>query len=216
MKKWLFFLPFPLVSLFSCGEPAQRFIEPQPAGQKDIGRFPKRFQGTYLSLSDSSMLTVTDNALIRSYDVWMEQELSSLDSSYTLIGDSLLAKKGEKDTLNVKRTGTLISCHIFVADTFFTIDAPWTALRKMKGYLFLNSFCGDSCWTAEKMALKNGKLTIGELAVPEDIEKLDAITETQEDTATVIRDYQPKRKEFRKFVKQSGFSNEEEFVKIKR
>ena len=212
-----FFLP--AIIFISCGEDSKViFTEPQPDNSRDLHEIPKRFRGTYLSLLDSSFLTITSNEMIRSYDFWMEGKLSEMDSNYVLVGDSLLVNKNERDTMPVTLSDSLVRFHFFMADTFFSMgNAPkWLHLRKMKGYLFLNNWCGDSCWTVQKMALKRGNLSIGSMKLPEDIEKLDAITETNEDTAAVIRNYQPKRKEFRKFVRQSGFSEEEQFVKLLR
>lgn len=208
---------FGTVILFTrCDEPAQHFVVPQPEGENDLSKFPLRFRGNFLSSKDSSILQIGERYIARIYDFTMEGNINKIDSNFRLIGDSLLLDIQENDTFRIVRQDSLLRLQIHMIDTIFNAQLKdWYRLRKMKGYLFLNNWCGDSCWMVQKIEIKRGRLSIGDLKVPEDIEKLDAITENPEPDSTGIRNYQPSKREFRKFVRQSGFSEKEDFIRIR-
>lgn len=209
----ILFLILAAISLFSC-EPPVTFTEPQPAGEKDQSRFPMRYRGKYRSLTDESLLTITDKVLIRDYDFRLYLTKSGLDSNEVLLGDSMLIETGRHDSIRVRVQNDTISWNYHSTDTIFNLAAG-THLRKMKGYYFLNSPYGSENWYVQKIWLSKGKITIAEISSPEEIELLTAITELPSDTAASRTVFSPGAKQFKSFIKQNGFSAEEVFERVK-
>jgi len=56
-------------------------------------------------------------------------------------------------------------------------------------------------------------LTMGNISIEEDVNKLKEITETLEDT--ISTQFSLSKRQFKKFVKQEGFSEQETFVRIR-
>lgn len=212
IRQLLIFL-LAIISLIACEAPVT-FSEPQPAGEKDHARIPFRYRGKYKSLSDESLLTITDKLLIREYNLRLFLKKSGLDSTEILLGDSLLIETNNHDSIRVTVLNDTISWSFHSADTIFNLEAG-THLRKMKGYCFLNSPYGPENWYVQKMWLSKGKITIAEIKSPEEIELLTAITELPSDTAGTRTVFSPSRKQFKEFVKQNGFSGEEVFERIR-
>ena len=99
--------------------------------------------------------------------------------------------------------------HANWTDTLFNISAD-NVLKKFKGYYFLNNRYKDSSWEVKKLSLKKGVLTVGSVSDNDDIQKLKEITETTADTTST--NFTLSRKQFKKFVKQDGFSKQETFI----
>jgi len=209
-----FFAFAALLFISSCG-PGVTFEDPQPSGSENIEKFPVHLRGMYLSNSDSSILTVTDKALIRKYDFTMVTAKKDLDTASTLNGDTVLISKTTGERMKVNVLNDSIYLHFVSVDTFFRISES-NVLRKMKGKYFLNYAYGDNSWSVEKMFVTRSEIAIVEIGSAEDIDKLDSIIGKVMDTTASDLHYKPTRRQFRKFVKQTGFSNGETFVKIEK
>ena len=107
--------------------------------------------------------------------------------------------------------GDTIIRHADWTDTMFSTSAD-NVLKKFKGYYFLNNRFRDTAWEVKKLSLQSGTLTVGSISDKNDIQKLREITETTADTTS--KHFTLKRKEFKRFVKQEGFSEHETFRKI--
>jgi hypothetical protein len=88
-------------------------------------------------------------------------------------------------------------------------------VRKFKGNYFLNTRYNKTSWSVEKMNLSKGQLTISSISTKDDIENLKEMTETAQDTV-INSNFTATKKEFKKFVKNDGFSDSEAFVRIKK
>lgn len=209
MKKFRLFVCLHMLLLVSCG-PEVSFEEPQPAGVKDLPSFPKSFRGAYQSKRDGSVLSISESMITRTYEIYFTASLKNLDSVYEM-RNGLLYDKTFNDSFPVEISGDSIYHHSQITDTLFMIS-PATELRKMKGYLFLNSRYSENNWTVEKVSLHKGVLRFAAVNSKEDINLLNDLVETK-DTATLS--YKPSKKEFRKFVKQEGFSDTEEFTRVR-
>ncbi len=210
MKKFRLLACLHTLLLVSCG-PEVSFEEPQPAGVKDLKSFPKSFRGEYQSKQDGSVLSISGSMITRTYEIYFTASLKNLDSVYEM-RNGLLYDKTFNDSFPVIISGDSIYHHSQITDTLFMIS-PATALRKMKGYLFLNSRYSENNWTVEKVSLHKGVLRFAAVNSKEDIDLLNELVETK-DTTTLS--YKPSKKEFRKFVKQEGFSDTEEFTRVRR
>ena len=201
-----------MTSLVAC-EPSVTFTEPQPVDTDNLSEFPRRLKGVYLSLSDSSILSINDKQIQRTYDFDCKIHPNQLDSTARLSGDTLINLETKEREL-IKRDGDSLKIHIHSVDTLFQMDYD-NVVRKFKGYYFLNTRYNKTSWAVEKMNLSKGQLIISSISTKEDIENLKKITETTQDTVTNYN-FTASKKEFKKFVKNDGFSDSETFVKLKK
>lgn len=211
MQKQIFFsLTLAVIFLFAC-QPPIVFDKPQPADVAALGGFPRRIQGKYLSLHDSSFLEINAHSLIRIYDFYQKIHISQLDSNQQLIGDTLFDLKTNEGEL-IQIEGDSIVEHINEADTLFTID-ELNILKKFKGYYFVNIYVPPNTWQVKKLEISKGLLTLNSISPKEDLEQLKSITETTQDTIPYV--FSPTRQQFKKFVRNEGFRDSEKFMKIK-
>jgi hypothetical protein len=200
-----------ITSLFAC-DPPVTFNEPQPVDTDNLSKFPKRLQGKYLSLSDSSFLVVNEKFIQRIYDFDQMMHTNQLDSNSQLSGDTLINLVNNSKEV-VKRNGDSIITHVHYIDTLFQINYD-NVVRKFKGYYFLNKRYDKESWEVQKMKLSKGKLMISSISDKNDIESLKTITESSEDTVAPYN-FTASKKQFKEFLKNNGFSDSETFVKLK-
>lgn len=201
---------FAMTLLFSC-EPPVTFDKPQPTDIDVMAKFPKRLLGQYQSLSDNSVLRLTDNAITRVYDFDFRFHINQLDSSCKMVGDTLInLETNEKGIM--KRDGDTLVQHINHIDTLFLISET-NVLKKFKGYYFLNLRYDKESWQVKQLGLHRGQLSIGKISTQEDIDKLKEISESALDSLPY--QFQPTKRQFKKFVKANGFSDTETFMKMK-
>ena len=201
-----------MTSLVAC-EPPVTFTEPQPVDTDNLSKFPRRLKGVYLSLSDSSILSINDKLIQRTYNYDYKFHPNQLDSTERLSGDTLINLETKERKL-IKRDGDSLKIHIHSVDTLFQMDYD-NVVRKFKGYYFLNTRYDKTRWKVEKMNLSKGQLILSSISTKEDIENLKEINETTQDTVTNYN-FTATKKEFKKFVKNDGFSASETFVKLKK
>ncbi len=196
--KYSFFtvLSFSIFLLNAC-EPAATFSEPQPVDKSGITSFPNRVQGIFASADQSSSITISERLITRSY--------------YFEPGDTAgLTVKAEYNNETISAETALTGK---LTDTLFNIAAG-DILKKFKGYYFLNKQFAERGWEVSKLLLKEGQLTISNIQSGQDIQKLKSITETVDDTAAtkiVLT-----KRQFRDFIKQDGFADEETFHRVRK
>jgi hypothetical protein len=194
--------------LVSCGD-IVRFEEPQPAGQSNEKRIPKRLIGQYLSLDDSAKLIITKGLIIK-YTAshfsdkveWMEMKGIKGDTTYSGIEDKL------KFDVVVKGDSTFQHWDFY--DTLFDVTKG-DILRKYKGHYFLNEMVSESSWRVTTLTKIENGLTLGTISTTDDIDILRSVTETKADT---IFSFRPTKKEMKKFLKGKGFSDRNTFIKV--
>lgn len=199
-----------LTSLVAC-QPPVTFTEPQPVDTDNLSNFPRRLKGDYLSLSDSSILSINDKLIQRTYDFDYKIHPNQLDSIARLSGDTLINTETNERKL-IKRDGDSLKIHIHSVDTLFQMDYDHV-VRKYKGYYFLNTRYEKASWAVEKMNLLKGQLVISSISTEKEIENLKEITGTVQDTLTNYN-FIVTKKQFKKLVKNDGFSESETFVKL--
>jgi hypothetical protein len=201
-----------LTSLVAC-EPPVTFTEPQPADTDNLSNFPNKLQGAYLSLSDSSTISINDKLIQRTYDFNYKIHPNQLDSTARLSGDTLINVQTNKREL-IKRDGDSLRIHIHNVDTLFQMDYD-NVVKKYKGYYFLNTRYDRTSWSVEKVHLTKDQLIISSISTKEDIEDLKEITETTQDTVSNYN-FTATKRQFKKFVKNDGFSDSEIFMRLKK
>jgi len=209
MKKQIFFSLTLVALIFFACQPPVAFDKPQPDDVAALGRFPLRIQGKYLNVEDSSFLQITPSSMIRIYDFYQKVHISQLDSNQQIIGDTLFNLKTNRGEL-IQVEGDSIIEHINDTDTLFAID-EFNQLKKFKGYYFVNIHMPPDKWQVKKLEFSRGKLALSSISLQEDFEQLKAITETTQDTMPYV--FSPTRKQFKKFVRDKGFREKEEFLK---
>lgn len=211
MKKiGLYLIVLSVFIAVSC-EPPVTFTEPQPAEVSSLNQFPGRLVGEYESIKDHSLLTITENSIVRSFNEDVYLAVSDLDSTVQLKNDSIYDHVFNQ-SFPVERLGDSIKYHIDYSDTLFLISET-NVLKKFKGYYFLNTQQKQG-WEVNRLNLVRGKLFMGAISKKEDIDLLKSLSESQMDT--VPYQFSPTRKQFRKFIRQRGFSEEEVFVKLRK
>ena len=211
MKKNNCFLILFFLFIVSCDGPAVTFEHPQPLDVKDEDHFPKNLIGRYLSIVDSSLITITDHAVTRGFNMKYVVSRKELDTMKhcVLLKDTLFNKKTNEKICVVTIDDTLYSPYR-LQDTLFLISDK-NILRKDRGYYFLNMQY-HSGWEVQKLEYAQGKLCLCSIADLEEIRSLKSITENTSDS---LFQFDPDKKQLRKFVKSKGFSKKEEFVKLK-
>ena len=211
MKRLKFFLFILLTGLIAC-EPPVTFSEPQPAGIDNLSSFPSRLQGNYLSLEDNSMLSINDKLIQRTYDFDYKIHINQLDSTSILSGDTIFDLLSNEKTI-IKREGDSLVIHVNYNETLFQLNYD-NVVRKYKGYYFINNRYDKESWEVKKMQLTKGQLIISSISTSLDLENLKEITATQQDTIAPYK-FTTSKKQFKKFIKNEGFSESETFVRIK-
>lgn len=210
MKKAFAFIVFiGSLILDSCG-PAATFETPQPQDEKSLASFSRRLQGKYVAADQASIITITDNLITRHFDFDIKEHKDSLVSLYKIIGDTIIdLKNGTKEKIVIK--GDTVIKHENWIDTLFSISTE-NILKKFKGVYFLNTRINDNMWEVKKVSLEKGVLSIGSISSKEEIQKLKEITETASDT--ISTNFSLTKRQFKRFVKQDGFSKEETFIRM--
>lgn len=197
--------------LLGCDGPAVTFEHPQPLDVKDQDHFPKNLKGKYLSMLDSSVITITDKVITRGFNfqyIMCRKELDTMQHCM-LINDTLFNQKTNEKVCVVNINDTLYSPY-HLQDTLFLISEK-NILRKDKGYYFLNLQYHNG-WEVQKLEYVKGHLYLCTIADQEEIRNLKEITETTNDS---LVQFDPDKKQLHKFLKSKGFSKKEEFVKLK-
>lgn len=209
LEKGLWILLF-FFMLASCEKKVALFEEPQPQNVKSLKGFPKKFAGTYLSLKDSSQLQISAGMLIRSLDGNFKIHPNELDSTEIIKNGILIdIETGEKFT--AVKDGDSIRIFKQFIDTIFDITNQ-DILKKYKGHYLLNLKYEDGYWDVMDLIYRSGRISLKHISEKAEMEKLKTISELQEDSTRIFR---PTRKQFKAFMKQNGFNDEELFIRIK-
>jgi hypothetical protein len=200
-----------LLILCAC-EPPIRFESPQPEGRKNERSIPRSLIGTYLNPIDSSKLIVSDQHVVSITHERAASLLSDMDSvdRVKIKGDTSYVISDEELTLKVVVKKDSVFIHTWVYDTLYKKPGQ-DVVRKFKGYYFLNQQIGIYGWRVTKIGkLKHG-VVVGSISREEDLDDLRELTNTSKDT---LFNFSPTGRQFRKFVRQGGFSDEKIYVRM--
>jgi len=202
--------------------PELRFEEPQPSGDRNENKFKRKYQGTYLCLDDSSILTIDKNKIIQEWHIVTKLTKAQLDTTEGIeIKDGLLYSKDSEEPLPVEFIGDTAVLTFDFDKTIFQISDN-QVLRYFKGLYFLNFREPDSLWTVKALKLdKEGILTIKRIYGGEnEIQKIKDMTTVEEitDEEDKVVDYKvrPTKKELKEIMKSDLFKEGTRFQKIKK
>lgn len=210
MKRLNFYFVLLVLALLSCEEPAT-FTEPQPKGTSSLNKFPKRIQGKFLSMDDSSFLYIDKISVKRQYDYKGKIHSNELESSIERHGDTLIDIHTNQFALILHESDS-IHFRVNILDTLFLLSEE-NILKKYKGSYFLNLKVGEDKWEVKRLNYSMGKVQISSIESDEEINILNEITKITDTTSS--KTYSPSKKEFRLFLKKGGFSNYEEFKRAR-
>ena len=111
MRIQYFFLVLIFVFIVSCEGPLVTFESPQPLEVKNQDHFPQQVIGKYLSLLDSSIITISDKVISRGFNikfVLCKKDLDTMKHCFL-----------KKDTLFNNLTSEKI-CIVMINDTLYT------------------------------------------------------------------------------------------------
>lgn len=200
-----------LFSMLTACEPPITFNEPQPSNTSNLDKFPNSLQGEYISTINNSKLNIGEKTIIQFYEI--EEKISKNNLiDLKLTNDTLIDLKTNKK-YPTKQQGDSLAFTIKGLDTLCLLNDN-DVLKKYKGYYFLNKKYTSGNWEVKKMELNKGQLTISRISVKEDIEKLKEIKELSSDTSA-LHNLSLTKKEFKKFIKNDGFSESDTYIKIK-
>jgi hypothetical protein len=200
---------FVTLILISCGD-LVTFEAPQPEGLSNIKGIPKKFVGQYLSLNDSSKLTITSQKIIKFSITHFSKKIDSVDIK-EIKRDTGYVVVDNKVTFDIKVKGDSTFQHWSYYDTIFDASRG-DILRKYKGHYFLNEQVSAKTWRVTAFTKISNGLTLGAVSSKEDINKLRELTDTKSDS---IFSFRPKKKELKKFLEENGFSDKDTYIKIK-
>jgi hypothetical protein len=199
--------------LFSSCENAISFEVPQPEGASEQDKIPRHLHGTYVSLEDSSILTISKNNMISYFSSRFTGKLSELDSAdrASLREDTtFVAKDGDKMTVRLK--GDSLYYKVRIVDTLYSTFRH-DVLKRFRGYFFLNHEVSPKNWTVIKLGETKEGLVVGRINAKDDLQRLRELTHQESDT---VYNFKPTRKQMKKFIHHHGFHDEERFVRVKK
>ncbi len=208
LKKLLIFI---LLTSFLACEPPIAFSEPQPINKNNLAKFPNRIQGLYLSIKDSSTLSIEKNLIRRIYDYNYKIHPNQLDSTSRIVDNKIINLENNQQ-IPIKRIGDSLLVNLHYNDTLFTLTKD-NVVRKYKGYYFLNERLEKKDWEVKKIRFSKGQMTISSISIKDDIENLKEMTENIKDTIESSNITTTKR-QFKKFIKNDGFRDKETFIKL--
>lgn len=197
-----------LISCRKSDAPIAGFEEPQPIDISNLSKIPNRLFGKYLNIKDSSLLVINENVIKRVNNFSGKIHIKELDSVNVLSGNAVINLK-TKERIQVRRIGDSLLFHQKYTDTIFRLS-KMNVLKKYKGYYFLNIFFDEKNWETKKVKLSKGKLTISTINSIEEIHNLEKITASSHDTISQVFKFKPTKRQFKKFVKEEGFGEEDE------
>ena len=201
--------------------PNLNFEEPHPSNDKNENKFKRKYQGTYLCLSDSSILTIDKDKIIQEWYIVAKFTKAQLDTTEGIeIKEGLLYSEDSKEPFPVEFIGDTAVLEYHFNKTIFRLSDN-QVLRYFKGLYFLNFRESDNLWTVKTLTLdKEGILTINRIyGGEEEIQKIKDITTVEEitDDEGKVVDYKvrPTKKELKEIMKSDLFKEGTQFQKIK-
>jgi hypothetical protein len=207
------------LTLATCG-PEVKFTEPQPKGISNLQSIPAKYQGRFKNKSDSSLLIIDSQSIMKEWKSTERMHRDSLDKELKmhikrdtsfkywdkqLMGNSkdylLLTIRLNNDSAKVKITGY---------ETLFAVSDS-QLVRIYKNFCFLNSRTTDKYWLVKTLRIQENQLDFSDLINVKEIDKIKAKSKVIEvkDTAQKVVDYHmtPTLREMRRILKQKKFDN---------
>jgi hypothetical protein len=196
------------------------FTEPQPTGKSDLDGFKKKYQGLYLCIEDSSLLTISESKITQEWRIEFSATQTEVDTSegLELTEGELVSEYFDSPIEVVQRGDSIFGTYQYAKTLFEPSDG--SVLRYFKGRYFLNTMKSENNWKVQILELTGGvDLSLSRISGNGQIESLSEITEVVVDSSETgkIEAYHltPSRKELKDLLKKSKFNRSMNFVKVK-
>lgn len=211
MKLKLLILNLFIFLFYSCKEPIVSFEVAQPENVKQQSKFSRNIIGTYYNIESNTELIIRENYILKKMKIEDTLKISELNKSEIIKNDTLYKLNTKEKYKIIKINDSLFTDYVF-SDTIFNLKNK-NILKKYKGYYFLNKEIEKTgFWEVEKLSLTNGVLKINGIETENEINLLESITETKRDTLKLFS-VKPTKKQFKKFIKNNGFTKGEIYLK---
>lgn len=197
-------------ALTACDEPVL-FTEPQPQDKSSLAQFPERWQGSYLSEGDSSLLEIGPHIIRVLRDWTLRDPLSAMDGTVQLRGDTVI-EFGPGITAPVTVRNDSIFGTLHITDSLFAIG-DHGILKRMSGNLFLNRSDNGSSWEVTQLTLSGGRLRINKVRDPASLAAIKEVIELPGDTISAPLSIT--RKQFRGIIRHGGFQVSDEYIRVR-
>jgi hypothetical protein len=203
---------FLLLLLAACGS-AVTFTSPQPAGARNLRVVPKALRGAYGGdFKDGTYITIVAGKdsiyMLVAFTEMKHRE--ELDSSFLISGDSVRFP-GKENWHRFRSMGDSLAIDVRSAELLFSFKNG-DVLRKQKNAYYLSSGARDA-WTVDRLEASSDSL-IWSCISGEETQLLEQIVRVQH-VGQDSSGYSPTRREFKKFVRQGGFSQRQAFARLK-
>lgn len=213
------------VAFFSACGPVITFSEPQPTATLNLKEFPAILKGTFVSKEDSSKLSISERMVVYSGKVTktvLKKAVDTLDGVRYDKDHIYGLERLYKGPITYKLVGKdSLTYTVNTTDTIFKLEKK-NFLRNLKNTTtyYLNKQQYKTSWRVTQLQFnKAGDLVVGDVSEKTDLPKLKqmgAVQEVKGDSGNVLMYRVHLRKgQFKKFVKNNGFSDTKEFTKIK-
>ena len=195
------------------------FTESQPPDEPTSKHFKKRFQGTYLSLPDSTILRISGDKIIEKSFSEIKFNKNEIDTSSNLyIRKDYLVNKDSNDSLKIIFHNDTIIGTNEDSDTLFEINNQ-NVLKYFKKVHFLNFMIAPDNWNVMTLQLdKYDSLRFNLIIGKEDIYLMEEYTDvekiTNEKGDTIQYRVTPTKKEFKRLLKSDLFKSGLKYKKI--
>ena len=224
LKNITFILTTVVASAFfnACG-PVITFSETQPTGVVNLKEFPSVLKGTFINKEDSSKLFITDKMAVYSGKVTktvLKKAVDTLDGVRYDKDKIYGLERLYKGPISYKLVGKdSLTYSVTTTDTIFKIERK-NYLRNLNQAYYLNKQLYKTSWRVTQLKYdKDGNLIVGDVSERNDLPKLvqmKAVQEVKSDSGDVLMYRVHLRKgQFKKFIKNNGFSDTKEYTKIK-
>ncbi|CAN5486417.1 hypothetical protein BH10BAC4_BH10BAC4_21930 [soil metagenome] len=181
------------------------FETPQPTGAKNLTNVPTKLHGKYVSLEDSSVLRINDRSIIRDKTANYTMHRSELDEKERLKVKHDTTFYEDNMHISLRLFGDSIKAKIDYVDTLIYIS-DYGVIKYANDY-FLSKRNSKQKWEVTKLTLNRKELVISSTFTKEDVAALRKQLKTSDTTLV----FNPTKIQFKKFVKEGGFRNQEKF-----
>jgi len=164
----------------SCGQ-FSSINKPLPKQEKELKSFTIDIQGDYLNSEDNSILTITDNSVIKTYDFDIRFLKDSIGPNNYIKNDTIFNKYFDEKE-KVKLSGDTIIQHIYKAIPLFKVSQD-NVLKKYKGHYFLNNRYSEFDWIVTILSVRKGIMKVQGVQ-DINIDNLEDLTNTNLDTTS--------------------------------
>ncbi len=222
MRHFLYLLNILLfLSLTSCVQDLN-FEEPQPSGDKNESKFKNKFQGVYLCLEDSSILTIERVNIVQQWHITANITKTQIDTTDEIeLKNGLLYTVNDAEPFHVIFSGDTAELSYDYDKTIFELGDN-QLLRYFKGMYFLNFKESENLWSVKTLTFdKEGILSINRIYGGEqEIQRIKEMTTVEEitDKQGKVVDYKvkPTKKELKEILNSDLFKEGKNFQKIKK